>query len=84
VLTIDDRRAHEKALVAHYVDELASHGVAGPSAADAFDAYAAGFVWGWFLWVITSISSRAVVLEHIPRLTTAIDDHESLARLGVR
>jgi aminoglycoside phosphotransferase (APT) family kinase protein len=83
VLTIDDRRAHETALVAHYVDELASHGVAAPSAADAFDAYASGFAWGWFLWVITSISSRAVVLEHVPRLTTAIDDHRSLARLGV-
>ena len=84
VLAIDDRRAHEKALVGHYVDQLASHGVDAPSAADGFDAYASGFAWGWFLWVITSISSRAVVLEHIPRLATAIDDHDTLGRLGVR
>ena len=83
VLPIDVRRAHEESLIAHYVDQLASHGVDAPSVPDAFDAYASGFVWGWFLWVITSISSRAVVLEHIPRITTALDDHQTLARLGV-
>jgi hypothetical protein len=54
-----------------------------PSSAEAFDAYAAGFAWGWFLWTITTISSRSVVLEHIPRITTAMADHDTLARLGV-
>ena len=83
VLTVADRRAHEESLIAHYVEELAAHGVDAPSPADAFAAYSSGFVWGWFLWVITSISSRAVVLEHIPRITTAIDDHDTLGRLGV-
>jgi hypothetical protein len=83
VLTVDDRRAHEESLIRHYVEELASHGVDAPSPAEAFAAYASGFAWGWFLWVITSVSSRAVVLEHIPRITTAMDDHETLARLGV-
>lgn len=87
VLTIEDRRAHEQELIGHYVEQLAAHLPAGadaPSFADAFEAYATGFAWGWFLWTITSISSRAVVLEHIPRITTAIDDHDTLGRLGVR
>lgn len=83
VLDIEDRRAHEVELVEHYLAELSSHGVAAPSFDDAWEAYALGFTWGYFLWVITRISSRAVVLLHIPRLGAALTDHDTFRRLGV-
>lgn len=83
VLDVDTRRAHEAGLLRHYLDELATAGVEAPAFAEAWEAYATGFVWGWFLWCITSVSSRAVVLVHVPRLGAALTDHDTLRRLGV-
>ncbi len=83
VLSIEDRRAHEVDLLEHYLTELATHGVAAPSFAEAWDAYTLGFTWGYFLWTITRISSRAVVLLHVPRLGAALTDHDTFRRLGV-
>lgn len=83
VLTVEDRRAHERDLLAHYLAELVRHGAPAPGFDEAWDAYASGFTWGYFLWVITRISSRAVVLVHIPRLGAALADHDTFARLGV-
>jgi len=83
VLTIDDRRAHEAELLEHYLAELAAHGVTAPTFPEAWDAYTLGFTWGYFLWTITRISSRAVVLLHIPRLGAALTDHDTFHRLGV-
>ncbi|HEY6533848.1 MAG TPA: phosphotransferase [Acidimicrobiales bacterium] len=82
VLTVEDRRSYERELLQHYVAELERHG--GPSIAfdEAWDAYTTSFTWGYFLWVITRISSRAVVLVHIPRLGAALTDHDTFARLG--
>jgi aminoglycoside phosphotransferase (APT) family kinase protein len=88
VLTIEDRRAHEADLLRHYVGELAhhldhQHGAPAPSFDEAWEHYALGFTWGYFLWAITSVSSRAVVLLHVPRLGAALTDHDTFARLGV-
>ncbi|MBV9953203.1 MAG: DUF1679 domain-containing protein [Acidimicrobiia bacterium] len=84
VLGIEDRRAHERDLVAHYVDALGAHGAPAPSFGDAWERYTLGFTWGFFLWTITRISSRAVVLLHFPRLAAAIDDHDTFRRLDER
>ena len=83
VLTVEDRRAHEADLLAHYLDQLASHGVDAPGFDEAWERYTLGFTWGYFLWVITRISSREVVLLHIPRLGAALTDHDTFRRLGV-
>jgi hypothetical protein len=83
VLDIDDRRAHEAALLRHYLDELASAGAPAPPWDDAWELYTTSFSYGYFLWVITRISSRAVVLVHIPRLAAALSDHDTFRRLGV-
>lgn len=80
VLDVDTRRAHEADLLAHYLDAL---GPVAPGFDEAWDAYRVGFVWGWFLWTITSISSREVVLVHVPRLGTAMTDRDTYGRLGV-
>lgn len=83
VLDVATRREHEADLLRHYLDALAAHGVDAPAFDDAWERYTLGFTWGYFLWVITRISSRAVVLLHIPRLGAALTDHDTFARLGV-
>jgi hypothetical protein len=83
VLTVEDRRRHEADLLRHYLDELEGLGVTAPGFDEAWDAYASGFAWGYFLWAITQVSSREVVLVHIPRLGAALDDHDTYRRLEV-
>ncbi len=83
VLEVATRRAQEEDLLRHYLRELAAHGVAVPSFDEAWERYTLGFTWGYFLWAITSISSRAVVELHIPRLGAALTDHDTFRRLGV-
>lgn len=83
VLSVEDRRAHEADLLRHYLETLRSLGVTPPAWDEAWSSYRVGFVHGWFLWVITQISSRAVVLVHIPRLAAALTDHDTYRRLGI-
>jgi hypothetical protein len=83
VLDVEVRRAHERGLLQHYLDELRRHGVDTPTFDDAWELYTLAFTWGYFLWTITSISSREVVLLHVPRLGAALDDHDTYRRLGV-
>jgi hypothetical protein len=83
VLDVEDRRAHEADLLRHYLETLRTLGVTPPPWDEAWRSYTLGFVHGWFMWVITQISSRAVVLIHIPRLAAALADHATFQRLGV-
>ena len=82
-LDIDDRRSHERELLRGYLDALAALGVEPPPWSEAWDRYTLGFTWGYFLWVITRISSRAVVLIHLPRIGATLADHDTFRRLGV-
>jgi len=82
-LDVDDRRAHEAELLLHYLRRLDHHGGPALDWDEAWEQYAVGFTYGYFLWVITRISSRAVVLVHIPRLAAALADHQTYRRLGV-
>jgi aminoglycoside phosphotransferase (APT) family kinase protein len=83
VLDIDTRRAHEAELLRHYLQELERRGVAAPAWEDAWEQYTLSFSYGYFLWVITRVSSRSIVLIHIPRLAAALADHDTFRRLGV-
>ena len=82
VLDVETRRAHEAELLRGYLQELESNGIAAPVWEEAWDQYTLSFSWGYFLWVITQVSSRAVVLIHIPRLAAALTDHDTFRRLG--
>jgi aminoglycoside phosphotransferase (APT) family kinase protein len=82
-LEIEDRRNYEADLLRHYLHELTSSGAPAPEFDEAWERYTSGFAYGYFLWVITRISSRAVVLIHIPRLAAALTDHDTYRRLGV-
>jgi Ecdysteroid kinase-like family len=83
VLDIETRRHDEAALLNHYLHELKSHGIKAPEWDEAWEQYTLSFSYGYFLWAITRVSSRAVVLIHIPRLAAALTDHETFRRLGV-
>jgi Phosphotransferase enzyme family len=82
VLDVETRRANEVELLRGYLQELESNGIAPPAWEEAWDQYTLSFSWGYFLWVITQISSRAVVLIHIPRIAAALTDHDTFRRLG--
>jgi aminoglycoside phosphotransferase (APT) family kinase protein len=84
VLSIEDRRTHERELLGAYLDELIAAGATdAPSWDEAWERYTLGFSWGYLLWVITQISSREVVMLHMPRLGAALSDHDTWTRLGV-
>ncbi len=83
VLDIETRRAHEAELLRHYLAELSAAGGPALGWEAAWDLYTLSFAYGYFLWVITRISSREVVLVHIPRLAAALTDHDTFRRLGV-
>ena len=83
VLDVETRRAHEADLLRHYLGELELLGAPAPRWDEAWEQYTLGFSYGYFLWVITRISSRAVVLIHIPRLAAALTDHDTFRRLGI-
>ncbi len=83
VLDVDTRGAHETELLHHYLTELEALGAPAPAWDEAWEQYTLSFSYGYFLWVITRISSRQVVLIHIPRLAAALTDHDTFRRLGV-
>ena len=83
VLDVDDRRAHERALLGHYLDALRAHGGHAPAEADAWAAYRAALVYGYFMWGITQRVERPILVTFVQRLGTAVQDHDSFTLLGV-
>ena len=83
VLAIEDRRAHERPLVRHYLNELAAHGGPALDFEEGWELYRRSFSYGYLLWVITRIRGRDEVLAHMPRLSAALSDHDTYRLLGV-
>lgn len=83
VLDTETRRRHERDLLREYLDEVALHGQEPPPWEEAWEQYTRHIAYGYFLWSITRISSRAVVLVHVPRIGAALVDHDTFARLGL-
>jgi aminoglycoside phosphotransferase (APT) family kinase protein len=79
-LSIGDRRAHERDLLAYYLDRLASAGAAAPNFEDAWLDYRRALVWGVYVgWLTTPVVNygwEINVLNHL-RLTTAFEDHDT-------
>jgi hypothetical protein len=79
----DVRAANERDLLQHYLDELASNGVATvPSWDVAWDEYRMGIVHGFFLWGITQYVRPEVIAQLLRRLGTAADEHGSYQLLA--
>jgi hypothetical protein len=83
VLSIEDRRAHERELLGVYLDQLAAHGGPAIGFDEAWELYRRSFPHGYLFWVITVIRGRDEVLAHMPRLGAALVDHDTYRLLGV-
>ncbi|MBM3661028.1 MAG: hypothetical protein FJW95_16205 [Actinobacteria bacterium] len=83
VLDTPDRRVHERALLGHYLDAVRAHGGDAPAEADAWAAYRAALVYGYFMWGITQRVERPILVTFVQRLGTAVQDHASFDLLGV-
>lgn len=79
VLTPEDRRTHERALLDHYLDQLASCG--GPVIARelAWNRYRAGMIYGYYLWSVTRKVAPELTNEFVKRLGLAVHDLDSYA-----
>jgi len=84
VLSIEDRRAHEQELLAHYLDRLRAYGVEAPSFDGAFTAYRESMVYGLYLWAITRKVHRPIIVELTRRLGTAVTDLDTFKLLDTR
>lgn len=85
-LTVEDRRAWEKELVALFLDELARHGGATMDFDTAFKHYREQLLTALTWWTITlspapgmpDMQPRDITLEFIRRIGTAMDDLETM------
>ena len=50
---------------------------------DAWAAYRAALVYGYFMWGITQRVERPILVTFVQRLGTAVQDHASFDLLGV-
>lgn len=83
VLSPEDRRMHERALLDHYRGRLKALGGPDIDRDGAWDRYRAAMVYGYFLWAITRKVEVPVINEFVRRLGLAVDDLESFALVGV-
>jgi hypothetical protein len=85
-LATEDRRAHERALMRFYLDELRRHGVEDPPDQDeAWLRYRQAAIWGLVIgWLITPTENygEAITAANISRLVAAVQDLETLEALA--
>jgi aminoglycoside phosphotransferase (APT) family kinase protein len=82
-LTVQDRRAHERALLAGYLERLTAWGVDAPGFDEAWTRYRQNALYGVMMWLITpdGVHSDDAQLEYLRRCFAALDDLETLAAL---
>ncbi len=76
-LSIDDRRAHERDLVQHYLEHLAAGGVSVPDEESVWWGMRRGFVHGFYLWAITLKVDPDITTRLLDRLGAAVADHDA-------
>ncbi len=87
----EDRRAWDRALLELYLDELGRAGGEVPSFDDAWLAYRQQSMFAYAAWAFTigravyqpKMQTEQTCLTLLKRITTALDDHDSLGALGV-
>jgi aminoglycoside phosphotransferase (APT) family kinase protein len=82
-LDVEDRRAHERDLLARYLERLAAHGGVAPTFDDAWRLYRAASPYGLLMWGMTQRVEPAIVNQFVTRLGTAAADHGAFELLGV-
>ena len=85
-LSTELRRAHERDLLAFYLDELRRHGVEDPpDPNEAWLRYRQAAIWGLVIgWLITPTENygEAITAANIARLVAAVEDLETLEALA--
>jgi thiamine kinase-like enzyme len=82
-LTEPDRRANERALLSHYLENLKSLGVEPPTWDHAWLEYRRGVAHGFFMWAITQQVHVDMIEVLLRRLGTAAADLDTFELLGV-
>jgi hypothetical protein len=82
VLTPEDRRTHERALLDEYRARLRSLGGPALDADTAWRDYRTAMVYGFYLWAITRKVEPAITDEFVRRLGIAADDLRSFELLN--
>lgn len=84
-LSIEDRRAHERELLAEYLDALARYGVAAPPSPDrAWLRYRQGMIWGLVIgWLITPPQNYGIEITraNIHKMVSAMRDLDTLTAI---
>ena len=87
-LTIDDRRAWERDLIAHYADQLAAHGGKPASVDQCFTTYRQQMLHGLVFWLYTTLVGKVAELQPpahtellVKRTAQAVHDLETLDSL---
>lgn len=82
-LSIADRKANERALVQHYLDELAKNGVTdAPDIDTAMQAYGRAIIWGFTVgWLLCPERNydMKIIITNLERLYSAMQDNDTLA-----
>jgi len=82
-LSIADRKANERALVQHYIDELASNGVTdAPDIDTAMQTYGRAIIWGFTVgWLLCPERNydMKIIITNLERLYSAMQDNDTLA-----
>ena len=82
-LSIADRKANERALIQHYIDELARNGVSdAPDIDTAMQAYGRAIVWGFTVgWLLCPERNydMKIIITNLERLYSAMCDNDTLA-----
>ena len=83
VLTPEDRRAHERALLSDYCIRLKALGGSDIGSDDAWRSYRLAMIYGYYLWAITRKVEPEIIDTFVYRLGTAADDLQSFELLDV-
>ncbi|MCB2048281.1 MAG: phosphotransferase [Novosphingobium sp.] len=82
-LSIADRKANERALIQHYLDELAKNGVTdAPDIDTAMQTYGRAIIWGFTVgWLLCPERNydMKIIITNLERLYSAMCDNHTLA-----
>ncbi|MDZ7733206.1 MAG: phosphotransferase [Acidimicrobiia bacterium] len=84
-LSVEDRRRHERELLAGYLDALGRRGVGPPSLDEAWECHRRVAIWGFLVgWFLTPIENYGPEILHanLDRLATALEDLGTIAALA--
>jgi hypothetical protein len=78
-LDLADRRAHERVLLQHYLDELQRNGITPPAFNEAWEAHKREIAYGLFIFLIneTRFQTEAVNTAYAARFGVAALDHDT-------